>query len=73
MMYGGMRGMNGLVTETSVVDPEEVRYCKRCPYFEYPVSLSYFSNHHRVMVMSAGFILFEFAAGARIVFVYSFP
>ena len=24
MMYGGMRGMKGLVTETSVLDPEEV-------------------------------------------------
>lgn len=23
MMYGGMRGMKGLVTETSVLDPEE--------------------------------------------------
>ena len=27
MMYGGMRGMKGLVTETSVLDPEEVRFC----------------------------------------------
>ncbi len=25
MLYGGMRGMKGLVTETSVLDPEEVR------------------------------------------------
>ena len=23
MMYGGMRGMKGLVTETSVLDPDE--------------------------------------------------
>lgn len=24
-LYGGMRGMKGLVTETSVLDPEEVK------------------------------------------------
>ena len=26
MMYGGMRGMKGLVTETSVLDADEVRF-----------------------------------------------
>lgn len=29
MMYGGMRGMKGLVYETSVLDPDEVRL--HCP------------------------------------------
>ena len=29
MMYGGMRGMKGLVTETSVLDADEVRILKK--------------------------------------------
>ena len=29
MMYGGMRGMKGLVTETSVLDADEVKYNRK--------------------------------------------
>ncbi len=30
MAYGGMRGIKGLIWETSVLDPEEVRHHSRC-------------------------------------------